>query len=259
MLQQELTASNEELAATKHKWELANFNFNSLLKETLGKGRSEKAIQCQVLETKPGSHLSSLLEFPHKAPTNMININTQNESENDEVLIGTDTPDKDSRVETDLKTSIKNLTSSYANDNISKPHVLLPLVAMSQFESLSTENFVQKYTSPKLDISELKYSDQIMDFREQLEQRNEDILHLQKVVKILFVKSINSVKDAREAIGVILNFLSILESVRCCEFSEYLEHLKKSLRDQRSHFVSKLEYLRTEIEDIHRLYRKRRA
>ena len=98
-----------------------------------------------------------------------------------------------------------------------------------------------------------------MDFREQLEQKNEDILHLQKVVKILFVKSINSVKDAREAIGVILNFLSILESVRCCEFSEYLEHLKKSLRDQRSHFVSKLEYLRTEIEDIHRLYRKRRA
>ena len=78
-------------------------------------------------------------------------------------------------------------------------------------------------------------------------------IRLTHIAKTLFVKSINLIKDSRQAITVILGFLNILESLKFNELSEYIENLKQSLRDQKIHFISKLEYLRTEVEEIQSL------
>lgn len=225
ILAKQLKEANNTLEDVLKKYKAVCLNLRSYVDQQTTENRSE--------------HLSTLLDLSSKRDNEQPYICTQNNSENDEVLIGPDTPVNNSE---SLGKSLQDIADKFMNAK-KNPNT----------ESISTEIFVKTYTIPSNTNNHDKCDAKIGSYVNLIAVKVNEIDELKTLVKTLLLKSISAIKDAREAIEVILNFFKILETMKNNEIYDYIDHLKKSIPNQKQEFLSKLESLKNQIKYIYDL------
>ncbi|CAI2359562.1 unnamed protein product [Moneuplotes crassus] len=173
---------------------------------------------------------------------------TPNNSDNDEVLIGPDSPANQARCVLNQENPHKASQDSYEESKEYQEN------RCKSYESSKTNIF-------KTDLSVSKTylgSSSCKSFEEIIKSQKDDIEYLKNLARTLLYKNIGRIKDAREAIGVIIDFLQNMDTMNLKDLSEYIARFYDvAFGDKYQYFITKLDYLKSEIEEIKSLNNKK--
>ncbi|CAI2358929.1 unnamed protein product [Moneuplotes crassus] len=236
----------DELSSKFHSVKNENSELSQKLLDKKTPRKDHKLVQACVHgydnENRSEKEKSKFSPYPSQSRKETSNIFTAMNSENDEVLVGPDSPVKQTKMfrNDSMKFNIQNCQ---ANDDRQESRC-------KSYEINNTNIFKTEVEASQIHT----HSASLKSFEDIIKNQKKDIDYFRDLTKNLLYKNICRIKDAREAIGVILDFLQNMDRMNLKQLSDYISKFYNSaFGNNYKYFMNKLNYLKVEIEEIKNL------